>query len=137
MEARILLAADFANVDAVGKLNILGAFNQIFTKSFPARHSLLYLVVRLVAELGEFDKERILKIILFDTDSREKWTTGAIPFRVHAPAGGRIGEFHAIIAVQNAEFEQEGRHEYRIFVNDDLKGSIPLDVVKFEQPQGG
>jgi hypothetical protein len=97
----------------------------------------LYVVIRLVAELGEFDRERLLKIILFDSDAREKWTTGEIPFKVPKPAGGGIGEFHAIIAVQNAEFDKEGRYEYRVFVNDDLKGSIPLDVVKLAPPQRG
>jgi uncharacterized protein DUF6941 len=47
MEKLILLLADYATVDASGKLNILGAFGRIYTNGFPARHSFMCLVVKL------------------------------------------------------------------------------------------
>lgn len=44
MDASILLLADFANVDAAGKLNIIGAFNRIYASKFPCRHPQMHLV---------------------------------------------------------------------------------------------
>lgn len=128
MEARILLAADFANLDKAGKLNIIGAFNRILARKFPTKHPIMYLVIRFAIELGEFDKERTLNIVLFDEDGNEKWKTGDIKFTVNAPDSGRTAEFHPIMQIQNVEFEKPGRYEFRVFVNDDLKGNIPLDA---------
>jgi Family of unknown function (DUF6941) len=136
MEARILLVADFANVDALGKLNIIGAFNRIFVREFPAKHALLYVVIRLAVELGEFGKERNLSIILYDEDSGERWKSGELKFSVAPPEGGHSVDFHPIVAIQNLEFEKPGRYEFRVFVNDDLKGTIPLDVAKLEHIMG-
>ncbi len=133
MEARILLAADFANVDAAGKLNIIGAFNRIFARQFPAKHGLLYVVIRFAVELGEFGKERTLSIILFDDDASEVWKIPDVKFTVQKPNDAHSGDFHPIIAIQNLEFPKPGRYEFRIFVNDDFKGSIPLDVALIEK----
>ncbi len=134
MEADILLLADFANVDAAGKLNVIGAFNRIGARKFPAVHPLMHIVIRLVAELGEFEQERQLKVILFDEDGNKQWESPDIPFSIAAPKGGRLGEFTSIIALQNTVFKKPGRYEYRVFVNQDLKGSIPVDLVQIEQP---
>ena len=134
MEARICLIADFANVDRSGKLNVLGAFNRIMLQVFPGVYHSMYLVIRLAAELGEFEQEKMLKIILFDQDAHEIWSTPDIPFTIPAPQGGRTVDFNAIIEVRDMEFQEPGRYEFRIFVNSDLKGTIPVDVELVARP---
>lgn len=128
MEARICLAADFANVDQAGKLNVLGAFNRIILSEFPGVHRLMYLVIRLALELGEFDQERMLRIVLFDEDGDEKWSTPDMPFKIPKPQGGRTADFNAIVEVRDMEYQKPGRYEFRVFVNSDHKGVIPIDV---------
>lgn len=130
MEASILLLADFANIDGGGKLNIIGVFNRIFASKFPAVHSSMYLVIRLTAELGEYDRERILRVQLFEADGEVIWETPEIPFKISKPEGGIIGEFTQIIGLQAFRFEKPGPYEYRVFVGEDLKGSIRLDLVE-------
>ena len=134
MEARICLAADFANVDRSGKLNMLGAFNRIMLKEFPGTHHSMYVVIRLAAELGEFEQEKMLKVGLFDQDAHEMWSTPDIPFTIPAPKGGRTADFNAIIEVRSLEFQNPGRHEFRVFVNGDYKGSIPIDMELVARP---
>src|SRR5690349_11264723 len=119
MEARIILLADFANVDAAGKLNIIGAFNRLHVSRFPAKHPLMSLVLRLLVELGEFDQQRSLKIILYDEDGNERWKSPDIAFMVGKPAIGHSEEINPIITLQNTEFEKGGRYEYRIYINGD------------------
>jgi hypothetical protein len=131
MQASILLLADFANVDGSGKLNVIGAFNRIIAPAgFPTRLSIMHLVIRLTAELGEFDEERILQVKLLEADGAIVWETPEIRFSVVKPEGGMVGEFTQIIRLQNFGFEKPGRYEYRVFVGKDLKGSIPLDLVE-------
>jgi hypothetical protein len=95
----------------------------------------MYLVVRLAAELGEFDQQRSLKVILFDEDGVELWKIDSIPFEVRRPERGATGEIHHLIAIQSMTFEKPGRYEFRVFVNGESKGSVPLDVVLLESPK--
>lgn len=48
---RVFLLADFANLDSGHKLNIIGAFNTIWVKNFPAVHSAIYLVAKIAADV--------------------------------------------------------------------------------------
>lgn len=129
METRLLLLADYASLEAhTGKLNIIGAFNKIYAQRFPTAHQMMYLVVRIGAELGEFNTERQLEVMLFDEDGQESWRTPNLPFTIPMPAGGRIGEFNAVLALQLMMFEHAGRYEFRVYVDHDLKGVIPLDL---------
>ena len=100
MEIRLLLVADFANVDTAGKLNIIGAFNQISPNQFPYRHPLMYVVFRIGATLGEFHRERTFKVVLRNEDAQEQWTTPDMAFQIPPPEGGRTAEFNAVIGIQ-------------------------------------
>jgi hypothetical protein len=135
MEARILLAADFANVDSSGKLNIIGAFNRLLVVSFPIIHPSMYLVIRLAAELGELETPRTLRVILNDEDGQEEWRTPDINFTIPHPTDGRTAEFNPIIALNQMRFDKPGRHEFKVYVNGDWKGDIPIDLVKIAPPQ--
>jgi hypothetical protein len=60
MELDFGLLADAATVDASGKLNVLGVFDSIQTREFPARHGRVSLVLRFSAggaEAGGHDVE--------------------------------------------------------------------------------
>jgi len=134
METRILLAADYANVDSAGKMNVLGAFNRIILQQFPGIHRSMHLVIRLAAELGEFNQERILKIVLFDQDANAIWSTSDVPFTIPMPKEGRTVDFNAVIAIRDMVFPKPGRYEFRVFVNSDLKGVVPIDLEQGGQP---
>jgi len=54
MKLTLFLAADYANITREGKLNVMGIFNDIYARTFPARHSSMHLVAKLGAELGEY-----------------------------------------------------------------------------------
>jgi len=60
------LTADYANREQTGKLNVLGVFNRIFSHKFPAKHHRLYVVIRMHAELGEFDTDHDLKVLFLE-----------------------------------------------------------------------
>lgn len=129
MDVRLFLLADFANVDASNKLNIIGAFNRLNADQLPFIHPALFLVIRISAELGEFEQQRTLKVILFDEDGGEVWQTPDVNFTMHTPKDGHVGEFNPVIGIQRAKFDKAGRYEYRVFINGDSKGVAPLDVV--------
>lgn len=134
MDANILLLADFANIDPLGKLNIIGAFATIFSETFPATHPQMHIVVRLTAGLGEFEQLRILKIILWDQDGKIVWNTPEIKFKITAPPTGKLGQHNAIIGLQGMIFQRPGTYAFNVYVDQDLKGSIPVELVLLERP---
>ena len=134
MDATILLIADYASLDAAGKLTVVGAFNRIFVPHFPVKHPSLYVTIRFVAELGETEQQRFLEVFLVDEDYKRLWSTPPIPFKITAPQSGVVAEFTPIIAIQQIEFSKPGRYEFKVKVDSEIKGSIPFDVVLVEQP---
>ncbi len=134
MEARILLSADFANIDSSGKLNIIGAFNRIYAHEFPAIHPLMHLVIRLTAELGELDRQRTLTILIWDEDGKQVGELPSIPFSVKSPKGGKRGDHNAILQLQGMTFEKPGTYEFKVLVDGDLKGIIPIELILLPKP---
>jgi len=59
MELDFGLLADAATVDASGKLNVLGVFDRIQARDFPARHGRLSLVLRFSAGVGELGTHQV------------------------------------------------------------------------------
>jgi hypothetical protein len=132
VDINILLLADFASTDTAGKLNIIGAFNSIQSAKFPLIYPQFFLVVRLVAGLGEFDEERTLRIEFLDQDGTKMGDLPPIRFKVPPPKAGMLGEHTAILGFQGLPFPKPGRYEFRVYVDRDQKGSTPLDIALIE-----
>jgi hypothetical protein len=59
MELDFGLLADAATVDGSGKLNVLGVFDRIQARDFPARHGRISLVLRFSAALSEVGAHQV------------------------------------------------------------------------------
>lgn len=70
MNVAFALLADAANQSREGKLNILGAFGEIYATNFPARHPEMHLVLRLDASPAEAGLRKKIRIIFLDQDSQ-------------------------------------------------------------------
>lgn len=129
MEVSILLAADYANVDSSGKLNVLGAFAQISAPEFPAIHRSMYLVMKLQAGLGEMGGERQLKTVLFDANRREVMAL-SVGFQVPTMEDGVQPEINVILEYRDVTFPYPGDYEFVILIDKDQKAQLPIKLVK-------
>lgn len=137
VDIRLSLVADYADVGKSGKLNIMGAFNRISANQFPAEHTQMYLVIQLEAELGEFEQERTLNVELWGMDGERLAELPSITFRVPSPERGRRNNYNAIIQLQRIPFPAPGLYEFKIFIDRNLEGNIPIELVKLAQPESG
>ncbi|MBL8117853.1 MAG: hypothetical protein JNJ78_10035 [Anaerolineae bacterium] len=128
MNVAFFLAADYAAKEQSGKLNVLGIFNRIYAADFPAIHASLYLVIRFIAELGEFETKHDVKIIFVDSDGREL-SAASGQLELPKPEGGKQLQAELIIQISNLELPKAGGYEFRVIVNKDVKAILPLDVV--------
>jgi hypothetical protein len=127
MEIDLALIADAATVDAAGKLNILGVFDRISTRGFPAQHPHISLVLRIGASVNE-GGDHTVKIELKDPDGREvvhpitgKIKIGPGPVAV----GGRV-RIPQVVNLEHLTFPKEGRYSFDISIDGEHQTSVPL-----------
>ena len=132
MELLTILAADYANIAQGGKLNVMGIFRNIYATTFPARHLSMMLVVKLGADLGEYDQVSQITIKLLTADGKDlmSYETQA---KVPTPTGGQRAEIDILIQINEIVFQDPGRYQFTVFVDKDVKGSLPIDVIQLEQ----
>jgi hypothetical protein len=131
MEVTLALLADAANVTESGKLNVLGAFDTVFSDQFPYQHPQMYCVVRLSAGPAEFGKEKKLEISVVDPDGKVLGMlrgTATVP----DPGSGRRASVEIMLRMGNVPFKEPGDYAVVVLVGGEEKWSIPLQVVKRE-----
>jgi hypothetical protein len=126
MHIKLALLADYANVTAEGKLNILGIFDKIAVQEMPAVHPQMHLILRLEAHPAERDRVQNIEIRLYDPD-------GQVVFEVKGDIvpHGSIGQTIAtnqILTLNNLQLNKAGGYTFVIFVNNDLKSEVSLGV---------
>ena len=133
MKLGIFLLAEFANRSG-GGLNIIGVFNSISAEQFPAQHPLMYLVVKVDAEPGEQGKEHKFTLLRLDDDANESKVVED-KFIILKPTPGYRSKPHASFIFQliDMPFEKPSLYEFHFLVDDDLLGSVQLDVVQLEE----
>ncbi|HSJ10837.1 MAG TPA: hypothetical protein VK928_13015 [Longimicrobiales bacterium] len=139
MQVKLALLADYANVTAEGKLNILGIFDRISVHEIPAVHPQMHLILRFEAHPAERDRVHNIEIRLYDPD-------GQTVFEVKGDVvpHGHIGQTIAtnqILTLNNLQLSKPGGYIFVVMVNNDMKSEIPLGVEidtapAFQNPPG-
>jgi hypothetical protein len=132
MEVQVFLAADYANVEQSGKLNVMGIFRDIYANNFPARHSSMFLVLKLGAQLGEYGVSRNITIKLLNADGIELLN---ITRPIDIPKGekGRRPEINMILGLRDLVFPEPGDYQFVVLVDNDWKGELPISIIQMEQ----
>ncbi|MBI5054129.1 MAG: hypothetical protein HZC38_19235 [Chloroflexi bacterium] len=133
MKLVLFLVADYANVTGDGKLNVMGIFGEIYAHNFPARHSAMHIVVKLMGELGEYGQKRGLTVKLLDPDGNPVIDlSGEID--VPMPKDGRKSEVNAIMGVRDIIFPKPGPYQFVVLVDKDHKGELTVYLNKIDMP---
>ena len=132
MKLDLALVADCANITHEGKLNVMGIFQQINSFNFPARHSLMHLVLVLQPELGE-SGERDLTIVLLNPNGKQIFGLTR-KFITPEVSPGPRSKINIIVDLHNVTFLEPGPHNFAILIDKDHKGEIPIYVNKIEHP---
>ena len=133
MKPLLFLAADYANITGDGKLNVMGIFNDIFSYSFPARHSSMHLVGKLGAELGEYGQVRDFTIKLLDEDGNQIMDMSG-QFEIPRGEKGRKPEVNLIFELKDVVFPKPGIYQFVLLVEKDHKSELSLYVNQIETP---
>ncbi|MBI5124459.1 MAG: hypothetical protein HZA72_03475 [Candidatus Omnitrophica bacterium] len=108
-----------------GKFMILGIFEAINAKEFPARHGTLFVVNRWCKGEGEFTQ----KIRIISTSDKEMvFQTEDQPFQLND-----IDTHHTIVSrFNNLMFKNPGKYWVEIFLNNELILNYPIMLKQME-----
>ena len=128
MNIEAFLLCDAAT-DEHGKLNVLGAFDTIFSKQMPAIHPACSVALRIRFEKVEEGEHRVrLQIIDLDGKPVSPKLEGNINVRV--PDNVDSSAVNLILNIQGQKFENYGKFNIYLAIDGAKESSLPLLVSK-------
>ena len=124
MEIEIFTLADFAQ-DNHSKLTIVGTFDSIHSKQFPATHPACSIACRLrfaAKEAGAHD----FKLRLIDTGGKETIQPIEGNINIGAPPNGQFASINIVVNFNQLKFENPGRYSFELYIDGDWKSGLPL-----------
>ena len=134
MELTLLLIADYANTTADGKLNVMGIFESITAASFPATHSEMYLITRFTAGPAEYGRTFKMDVKLINEDASQELVNFAIENMVPRAQNGQDAHLNHLLRLNNVTFPAPGFYEFSVLVDNDLKGTLAVEVKSLPIP---
>lgn len=132
MNIQVAVLCDAATDDH-GKLNLLGAFDTIFTHQLPAVHPQCSIALR-VTFASEDEGQRQLRLNFVDADGRSIMPGIDIPVQVVIPADSHFGTRNFIINIQQLKFENPGPYSIDLLLDGVVQAGIPLLVRQMPKP---
>lgn len=130
MDLLAILVADYASIEAQGKMNVMGIFNEVVCQSFPAALPRVYIVTRLSAGPAEVGRTVKLSIKILDEDGKTELLNYMRDQVVKPPkSSGRRSHIDGVLGVQGIIFRKPGTYQISVLVDNDEKGSHPMYVV--------
>lgn len=126
MNIQVAVLCDAATDDN-GKLNLLGAFDTIYTQHLPAIHPQCSIALRLTFG-GEDEGNHQLHLSFVDADGRSIMPGIDIPVQVSLPGETLFGTRNFVINIQQLKFETTGLYSIDLTLDGNPQASIPLLV---------
>ena len=133
MNIQVAVLCDAAT-DESGKLNLLGAFDTIYTQQLPAVHPQCSIALRVT--FGNQDEgQHKMRINFMDADGHSIMPSIDIPVQVALPGDSHFVTRNFIVNIQQLKFENPGLYSIDMSFDEQPQGSIPL-LVRYNPPVG-
>ena len=132
MHVEILALCDFAQ-DAMGKLNIVGAFDAITVREFPSVHPLMCVAARIRFQVYELGSHAMRMELVDGTGDRL-----APPLDGSMNVDGIGGDSacaNLALNISNLRVEREGSWKLSLSIDGQERASVPLYVRRAKQPR--
>jgi hypothetical protein len=124
MKIDLALLCDAATVDPSGKLNVLGVFDRIHAREFPARHGRLCLVLRLetrAADAGDRTAE-----IRLETPSGEDLVRLDGKIHVGPATTDQPSRIPQVLNLDGIVFPEAGTYHFEVAIDGEALARVPL-----------
>jgi len=124
MEIEIFTLADFAQ-DNNSKLTVVGTFDAIHSRQFPAIHPSCSIACRLRfsnKEIGQHD----FKLRLIDSSGKEVINPIEGNLTIGESPNGQISSINIVINFNQLKFEKAGRYSFELYIDGEWSSGLPL-----------
>jgi hypothetical protein len=130
MEIEIFTLCDFAQ-DNNSKLTIVGTFDSINVRQFPAAHPVCSVASRLrfaAKEVGDY----MLKLRLIDSNGKELIQPIEGNITVPSAANGQFSTINFVVNFNQLQFTAAGRYSFELYIDNEWKTGLPLILTKID-----
>jgi len=131
MNIQVAVLCDAATDDN-GKLNLLGAFDTIYTQQLPAIHPQCSIALRVTFFNGDEGKHD-LQLNFVDADGHSIAKFPPLPVEVTLPEDMHFGTRNFVVNLQQLKFDSTGLYSIDISLDDQPQASIP-QLVRHHHP---
>jgi hypothetical protein len=126
MNIEAFLLCDAAT-DQLGKLNILGAFDNIFAKKMPTIHPACAVAARIRFNKIE-EGSHPIRIQIIDEDGKSigPKLEGNVNIRIGGDTDSTVANI--VLNIQRLKFEKYGQYRIDLAIDNQIKGSLPIYV---------
>lgn len=117
MKIKICMLADYSNIDAAGKLNILGIFGQINARQFPYTHDSMHALIILDMEEERLSGNKELKLrIVSEAGEEVREIRANHEFPAQQSEEHKAATF--VFSLRDLEFPQPGKYEFNLYIEN-------------------
>ncbi|MGO9586372.1 MAG: DUF6941 family protein [Limisphaerales bacterium] len=131
MNIQVAILCDAATEDH-GKLNLLGAFDTIYTPQLPAVHPQCAVALRVTFNPGDEGAHK-LKLNFVNADGHSIMPPIEIPVKVALPEDIHFVTRNFIVNIQQLKFTEFGLYSVDVRLDEKSQTSIPLSVKNLAQ----
>ena len=129
MEITLALLCEAANLTDDGRLNVLGAFDRLTTRTIPTEPTPLTLVVRTSTSPAEQDSLWDVIIRLLDEDGDIVSTVEALYTPNESDSSGSPNVETTVLRLPGIVFDDPGQYAIHVLFNGDEKARVPFELV--------
>lgn len=130
MDVTLAVLADYSNVSREGKLNVLGVFDIIRAKNFPAVHRSMQLVMTFEAPRSEINTDKNIQVKLIDSDGKQIFEIGRQFTLTSGASNEMMIKSNNILSLNDLVFEKAGDYAFSILINGEEKRSVRLRLIQ-------
>ena len=127
MNIQVAVLCDAATQDSSSKLNILGAFDTIYTQQVPVVHLQCAVALRVTFTAGE-DGQHKLGLNFINADGRSILPPIEMPVAVTLPEDVHFSTLNFVMTIPQLQFPEAGLYSVDIRLDGQSQASIPLQV---------
>ena len=124
MNVSFALLADYTTTSKEDKFSVLGIYDRIGARSFPARHPQLQLAIRILTTRADVGQERKIMVDLVDAEGKTlQRADGVIGIPGDVP---RPPTMNLVMVFEDTIFQEPGAYQFNIFIDGRQEAEVPL-----------
>lgn len=124
MNVSFALLADYTTTSKEDKFSVIGIYDRIGARSFPARHPNLQLAIRILTTRADVGQDRKIMVDLVDAEGKTlQRADGVIGIPADVP---RPPTMNLVMVFEDTVFQVAGAYQFNVFIDGRQEAEVPL-----------